>query len=200
MGFNVVDVAFGLIDNNGNVTFTLNSGAYNQDLERFKQDIKLLQSLGIKVVLALGGGGAHWTGLSSEQNITNFVNSLISLVNEYGFDGVDLDNEDSGMLGSQTGIDYYKSAIIALRGALGEDKILTITPFAVHVYDKTVGNAQNDYVSGAFNLYRKILKDRQVMSAIDAVQVMAYNDWIGGCNSSQWTSQACQKGSQEYLE
>jgi chitinase len=62
----------------------------------FKADVKLLQSKGKKIVLSIGG----WEGTFSLPNAgaaTQFVNDIKNIVNEYGFDGIDIDTEQESV-------------------------------------------------------------------------------------------------------
>jgi chitinase len=62
------------------------------DPEKFKADIAYLQHQGRKVMISLGGGGQYFT-LVDPAHIQNFVSSVSRIVNEYGFDGIDIDFE-----------------------------------------------------------------------------------------------------------
>ena len=43
-------------------------------------------------MISLGGGGEYFT-LDNPQGVPNFVNSVTSIVTEYGFEGMDIDFE-----------------------------------------------------------------------------------------------------------
>ncbi len=67
--------------------------------------VSAAHAAGVKVILSIGGGGGdqriiqfYNAGLSSE-----LVNSLDKFVAEYGFDGIDLDIEDSSNMGAPFG-------------------------------------------------------------------------------------------------
>lgn len=61
-----------------------------------KTDIAALKAKGKKVIISLGGGGEFFK-LDDPQHIPNFVNSVTSIVSEYGFDGVDIDFESPSL-------------------------------------------------------------------------------------------------------
>ena len=67
-----------------------------QDAAQFKADIAKAKAQGRKVMLALGGGGQHFT-LENPVRVPNFVESVARLVSEYGFDGVDIDFESPSL-------------------------------------------------------------------------------------------------------
>ncbi|MGC1785056.1 MAG: glycosyl hydrolase family 18 protein [Acidobacteriaceae bacterium] len=68
-----------------------------QTPEQFKSDIAYLQSKGKKVLISLGGGG-EVVVLNSPEDFRNFVSSVSAIVQEYGFDGVDLDLETPSLI------------------------------------------------------------------------------------------------------
>jgi chitinase len=73
----------------GTLQFRLPRGITADEL---KADITQLKSQGKKVMISLGGGGEYFK-LDTVQDIPNFVNSVTSIVTDYGFDGVDIDFE-----------------------------------------------------------------------------------------------------------
>jgi chitinase len=66
------------------------------DTEKFKADIAYMKSQGKKVIVSLGGGGAHFT-LEDPKRVPNYVASVSRIVSEYGFDGVDVDFESPSL-------------------------------------------------------------------------------------------------------
>jgi chitinase len=66
------------------------------DPEQLKGDIAALKKQGRKVMISLGGGGQHFT-LADSKRIPNFVSSVIRIVSDYGFDGIDIDFESPSL-------------------------------------------------------------------------------------------------------
>lgn len=66
------------------------------DPSEFKKDIAYLKSQGKKVMVSLGGGGQHFT-LANPDRVPNYVSSVTQIVNEYGFDGIDIDFESPSL-------------------------------------------------------------------------------------------------------
>jgi chitinase len=64
--------------------------------DQLKTDITYLKNQGKKVMLSLGGGGKYFK-LDDPHDIPNLVSSVISIVSEYGFDGVDIDFESPSL-------------------------------------------------------------------------------------------------------
>ncbi|QSQ19101.1 fibronectin type III domain-containing protein [Pyxidicoccus parkwayensis] len=91
--FNVIQVAFAEpAGSASNMTFT----PYNSTVADFKADIAYLKSQGRKVLISIGGanGTVHLDDATARQT---FVTSMQSLIDTYGFDGMDLDLEGSSL-------------------------------------------------------------------------------------------------------
>jgi chitinase len=91
-------------------------GAFNSDLQ---SNIQTLQNAGKNVLISVGGGGGFPSSAyqSYAQNVNGFVNQIINFVTAYGFNGVDIDYEDScGFTGSYDGVGF----LITLTSALAE--------------------------------------------------------------------------------
>jgi len=61
--------------------------------QRLKTDIAESKAHGVTWLLSVGGGSDSTTQLLNETNATEMVNSLIPIIDNYGFQGVDLDLE-----------------------------------------------------------------------------------------------------------
>jgi chitinase len=107
------------------------------DLEQMKQDIAFLKSRGKKVLISLGGGGEYFT-LADRNSIPNFVNSVSQIVQEYGFDGIDLDFESPSLVLDPGDTDFRHpktasvvnliTALHELRARFGPKFMLTLVP------------------------------------------------------------------------
>ncbi len=84
----------------GKMQFNISGLTSDYTKNDFKADIKALQAKGKKVVLSIGGYEGYFS-LNSEGAINQFVNDIKSFVNEYGFDGIDIDLEQSSVNFSQ---------------------------------------------------------------------------------------------------
>lgn len=84
----------------GKMQFNISGLTSDYTKNDFKADIKALQAKGKKIVLSIGGYEGYFS-LNSEGAINQFVNDIKSFVNEYGFDGIDIDLEQSSVNFSQ---------------------------------------------------------------------------------------------------
>jgi chitinase len=94
--WDIILVAFATPDKNapeGTMQFQTPAGL---DTAQFKSDIAYLKSEGKKVMISLGGGGQHFT-LADSNRVPNYVSSVMRIVTEYGFDGIDIDFESPSL-------------------------------------------------------------------------------------------------------
>ncbi|HLK64544.1 MAG TPA: chitinase [Bryobacteraceae bacterium] len=94
--WDVILVAFSTPDHDapeGTMQFRTPAGL---EPDQFKADIAYLKSKGKKVLISLGGGGQHFT-LADPKRVPNFVSSVTRIVEEYGFDGIDIDFESPSL-------------------------------------------------------------------------------------------------------
>jgi chitinase len=127
--YNLVAVAFGTAtDTAGQVAFSLDPtlasdlGGYTQ--QQFTADIATLQARGQKVILSVGGQDGT-ISVDSAASAAEFASSVYSLIQQYGFNGVDIDLEN--------GVDpsYMASALEQLEGDVGSSLIITLAPQTV---------------------------------------------------------------------
>ncbi|MCM3293189.1 glycosyl hydrolase family 18 protein [Paenibacillus sp. MER 180] len=89
--FDVINVSFAEPTSgvtNGTIGFT----PYNYTDADFKADVAYLQSQGKKVIISIGGQNGQ-VQLPNAGARDNFVNSVIALIEKYGFNGLDVDFE-----------------------------------------------------------------------------------------------------------
>ncbi|WP_406093160.1 chitinase [Streptomyces sp. NBC_01013] len=106
----------------GAVTFNLDSAGLNgYTVDQFKADIKAKQAAGKNVIISVGGEKGS-VAVNSDASATNFANSLYSLIQEYGFNGVDIDLENG--LNST----YMTKALRSLSQKAGSGLVITMAP------------------------------------------------------------------------
>ena len=170
----------------------LTDGVYNSQL--IKDDINSLRDQGIPVIVSIGGQNGH-VELATEAEKDEFVEGLIEIVDEFGFDGIDLDfegssmNFDAGSLTdfSYTGISGYpklKNVVDAfkeIKQHYGDKFILTCAPEVAYVQG---GYSHYTNNIGSFLPILHNLRDE-----LDLVMVQLYNTGsMNAMNGSAYSS------------
>ncbi|PWV50014.1 MULTISPECIES: chitinase [Nocardiopsis] len=136
--YNLVAVAFA--DNHpeldGGITFNLASDELNgyTDAE-FREDIAAIQAEGRKVIISVGGELGH-VDVTNPTQAQNFADTTYELMQDYGFDGVDIDLEH--------GIDaeHMTSALQDLSGQAGSELIIAMAPQTIDFQSPSAGYYQ----------------------------------------------------------
>ncbi|GAB3735818.1 chitinase [Nocardiopsis nanhaiensis] len=122
--YNLVAVAFA--DNHpeleGGITFDLASDELDGYTdEEFRDDIAAIQDEGRKVIISVGGEIGH-VDVTNPTEAHNFADTTYELMQDYGFDGVDIDLEH--------GIDaeHMTDALRDLSDQAGSDLIIAMAP------------------------------------------------------------------------
>lgn len=189
--FNVVDYSFVETVNRDGYTPVLTTndnryltnGVFNKQL--LKNDIKSLRDSGVPVIVSIGGQNGHIV----LENVTQkniFVNGLKAIIDEYQFDGVDIDFEGGSMNFSAgglrdisyVGISAYprlKNVVDAfkeLKAYYGPGFLLTAAP-------------ETQYVQGGYSTYTDTFGSflpiiQNLRNELDLLAVQLYN--TGGEN------------------
>ncbi|WP_225098691.1 chitinase [Streptomyces sp. CoH27] len=140
--YDIIAVAFAdATSTPGAVTFNLDSaGLGGYTVDQFKADIKAKQAAGKKVVVSIGGQNGT-VSISDSASATNFANSVYSLMQTYGFDGVDIDLENG------LNATYMTQALRALSAKAGSSLILTMAPQTIDMQ-----STSNSYFQTALNV------------------------------------------------
>ncbi|SHM97644.1 T9SS-translocated chitinase ChiA [Flavobacterium chilense] len=189
--FNVVDYSFiETVNRDGytpvlttNDNRYLTNGVFNKQL--LKNDIKSLRDSGVPVIVSIGGQNGHVV-LDNVTQKNIFVNGLKAIIDEYQFDGVDLDFEGGSMnfnAGglrdiSYAGISAYprlKNVVDAckeLKAYYGPGFLLTAAP-------------ETQYVQGGYSTYNDTFGSflpiiQNLRNELDLLAVQLYN--TGGEN------------------
>ncbi|TDO73501.1 chitinase (glycosyl hydrolase family 18) [Flavobacterium chryseum] len=189
--FNVVDYSFvETVNRDGytpllttNDTRYLTNGVFNKQL--LKNDIKSLRDSGVPVIVSIGGQNGHVV-LDNVTQKNIFVNGLKAIIDEYQFDGVDIDFEGGSMnfnAGglrdiSYAGISAYprlKNVVDAfkeLKAHYGPGFLLTAAP-------------ETQYVQGGYSTYTDTFGSflpiiQNLRNELDLLAVQLYN--TGGEN------------------
>lgn len=171
--WDVVDIAFADNDRNadGTVHFNLYSGGNGcpgLDPAEFKRDMAALQAKGKVFVLSLGGAEGDIT-LKSDRDEANFVASLTGIIDEWGFDGLDVDLESgSGLVVGSSIQTRLGRALLRIEANMGRDMYLTMAPEHPYVHGGYVA------YSGAWGAYLPIIDETR--RTLDLLHVQLYNN------------------------
>ena len=174
--WDVIIVAFANVDHQapeGTMQLHVRPG---MDLAQMKDDIAWLKSQGKKVLISLGGGGEYFT-LAQTASIPNFVNSVTQIVEQYGFDGIDLDFESPSLVLDPGDTDFRHpktpsvvnliTGLRQLREHFGPDFMLSLVPEGTQIPAGYPG------YGGQFGSYLPVLWGvRDILSFVD---VQDYN-------------------------
>ena len=144
--YDLIAVAFANADaaNPGGVTFSIDPGLSSAlggyTAAQFTSDIATLHAAGKKVIISVGGQNGT-ISVSDATSATNFANSVYSIMQTYGFDGVDIDLENGV---SPT---YMASALEQLHSKAGNNLIITLAPQTIDMQ-----STGGDYFALALNI------------------------------------------------
>ncbi|MEV5016876.1 chitinase [Streptomyces sp. NPDC053780] len=132
--YDIIAVAFAdATTTPGAVTFNLDSaGLGGYTVDQFKADVRAKQAAGKKVIISVGGEKGT-VSVNDSASATNFANSVYAVMQEYGFDGVDIDLENG------LNATYMTQALRALSAKAGPDMILTMAPQTIDMQSTSGG-------------------------------------------------------------
>ncbi|QWB23348.1 MULTISPECIES: chitinase [Streptomyces] len=140
--YDIIAVAFAdATSTPGTVTFNLDSaGLGGYTVDQFKADVRAKQAAGKKVIISVGGERGT-VAVSDAASATNFANSVHSLMQTYGFDGVDIDLENG------LNATYMTQALRSLSAKAGSSLIITMAPQTIDMQ-----STSNSYFQTALNI------------------------------------------------
>ncbi|MCX2926717.1 glycoside hydrolase family 18 protein [Streptomyces sp. NEAU-W12] len=140
--YDIIAVAFAdATGTPGAVTFNLDSAGLNgYTVDRFKADVRAKQAAGKKVIISVGGEKGT-VSVNDAASATNFADSVYAVMQEYGFDGVDIDLENG------LNATYMTQALRSLSAKAGPDMILTMAPQTIDMQ-----STSNSYFRTALNV------------------------------------------------
>ncbi|MFI8851373.1 chitinase [Streptomyces sp. NPDC053499] len=164
--YDIIAVAFAdATGTPGRVDFHLDP-ALNYSEQQFKADIAAKQAAGKSVVVSVGGEKGA-VSVNDGASADAFATSIVSLMDEYGFDGVDIDLEN--------GLDatYMTKALDAIH-AVKSDVVVTMAPQTIDM--QSPGNA---YFKTALN----------IKSYLTVVHTQYYNSGsMNGCDGKVYSA------------
>ncbi|MFD4710210.1 chitinase [Streptomyces sp. NPDC058430] len=124
----------------GQISFTLDPAVGYASAADFKADIAAKQAAGKSVILSVGGEKGS-VSVNSDASATAFADSAYSLMQQYGFDGVDIDLENG--LNST----YISKALHQLSAKAGAKLVLTMAPQTIDMQ-----STSGEYFKTALNV------------------------------------------------
>ncbi|MFH9986490.1 chitinase [Streptomyces luteogriseus] len=140
--YDIIAVAFAdATSTPGAVTFNLDSaGLGGYTVDQFKADIRAKQAAGKKVIVSVGGERGT-VAVNDAASAANFANSVYSVMQTYGFDGVDIDLENG------LNATYMTQALRSLSAKAGPSLIITMAPQTIDMQ-----STSNSYFQTALNI------------------------------------------------
>ncbi|WP_460498875.1 chitinase [Glycomyces tarimensis] len=134
--YDIVAVAFAeaLPSPTGAVDFALDP-VLNYSEADFKSDIAAIQSEGRKVIISVGGEKGNVT-INDTASANAFADSVLSLMDEYGFDGVDIDLEHG------INATAIETAMRRIHASAGSDLVYTMAPQTIDFQSTSGGYYQ----------------------------------------------------------
>lgn len=140
--YDIIAVAFAdATSTPGAVAFNLDSaGLGGYTVDQFKADIRAKQAAGKKVIVSVGGERGT-VAVNDAASATNFANSVYAVMQEYGFDGVDIDLENG------LNATYMTQALRSLSAKAGSSLVITMAPQTIDMQ-----STSNSYFQTALNI------------------------------------------------
>jgi chitinase len=179
--YDLIAVAFADADasRQGAITFNLDSsGLGGYTVAQFKADIAAKKAAGKHVILSVGGQNGT-VSVANATAASNFASSALSVLREYGFDGIDIDLENG------VNAQYMGQALRSLRSSFGSGLIITMAPQTI------------DMQATSFEYFKLALAIKDILTIVN---VQYYNSGsMNGCNGQVYsqgtvdfiTAQAC---------
>ena len=175
--YDVIHVSFAIPQTvfGSTMTFTPDPSLYPNPAT-FISDVAALQAQGKKVLISIGGatGPVH---LNNNADVSNFVSSMLGIINTYGFDGLDIDLEGGSLSLDAGDTDFtnpttpkivnFINAINQVLSVLPSDFMLTAAPETA-----TFQGAISAY-GGIWGSYLPVI--HALRHQLDWVQVQHYN-------------------------
>ncbi|HEX6686179.1 MAG TPA: glycosyl hydrolase family 18 protein [Candidatus Limnocylindrales bacterium] len=136
--YDIVAVAFADANPSlpGAVTFNVDSGLSSAlggySNAQLRADIATLHSRNQRVILSVGGERGT-VSVGSSTAATNFANSMVDLINSFGFDGVDIDLENG------LNPTFMEQALRSIRSRVGSNLIITMAPQTIDMQSTGMG-------------------------------------------------------------
>ncbi|MCF8255711.1 MAG: T9SS type A sorting domain-containing protein [Bacteroidia bacterium] len=175
--YNVIEIAFAIPTTSTNMTMLFTPDIVSQST--FISKVQALQTQGKKVLISIGGATTS-IDLTTTLNKNAFISSMTSIINTYGFDGIDIDIENGNSILITGGtiaapsniaqlnlIDAIKQIMANYRSTHPQKLLLTLTPETAYVQG---GQSGFGSIWGGYLPIINALRD-----SLDILQVQLYN-------------------------
>ncbi|RMI40384.1 chitinase, partial [Streptomyces triticirhizae] len=173
----------------GQIDFELDPVLGYGSEQEFRDEIAAKQAEGVAVVLSVGGAEDHVT-VNDEASANAFAESALGLIDEFGFDGIDIDLEHG------INATYMSRAMEAVHAGVGDDLVYTMAPQTLDMQNTTSEYFQlalntKDFLTAVHTQYYNsgsmLGCDGQVYSAgtVDFLTALACIQLEGGLDASQ---------------
>jgi chitinase len=175
--YSIIAIAFAMPASNSDMTMSFTPE--NMSPSAFKQAITQLQTQGKKVIISIGGATAY-LDFPNDVVKQDFITSMNSIMDYYGFDGIDIDIEHGNCILINGGtienpgnvsqvrlIDAIKSIMKYHRNTKGKKMMLTMAPETAYVQG---GQSAFGSIWGGYLPIIHALRD-----SLDILQVQLYN-------------------------
>ncbi|WP_053094142.1 glycosyl hydrolase family 18 protein [Cellvibrio sp. pealriver] len=182
--WDVIVIAFADDVGNGTVAFNLDP-VLNK--AQFIADVAAKRAQGKKVVLSFGGEKGTVT-LNNATNVTNFVNSTAAIINEYGFDGIDIDLESGANV--SWGAPVINNMVTAVKQLKQQfpNMYLSMAPEHPYVHGGMIA------ATGIWGAYLPIIDG--LRNDLDLLHVQLYNN---GSLATPYSNQPLQAGTVDFM-
>ncbi len=141
--YDIINVAFAT-PNTGTADITFS--VYSTETQaQFISDVAYLKSQGRKVLLSIGGGASPTIALNNSSDVSTFVKNVSALVQQYGFNGIDIDIENHNVYLNAGDNDFAHpttpilvnliAALNQLAAKFGSGFIISIAPETYYVQE-----------------------------------------------------------------
>lgn len=175
--YDIVEVSFAVPTSPSDMTMLFTPDVVSQSA--FISSVQTLQSQGKKVLISIGGATTS-IDLTTTTNKNAFINSMINIINLFGFDGIDLDIENGNSIITSGGtignpadlavlnlIDAIKQIMANYRTTHPNKLMLTMAPETAYVQG---GQSNYGSIWGGYLPTIDALRD-----SLDILQVQLYN-------------------------
>jgi chitinase len=188
-GYNIITIAFAKLESTGNFEITTNCSTFSMTKTQINNKTKKQDMNSWIYTLSVGGGDAGWPEMSGtpESFSATFVKKFLSIANQYGFQGYDIDIEHE-LLRSHDG-KGLKTLSLINKNLYSLGFFVTMAPQPANIFPSCGGLAGGvDLFSDPWNLYVPLI-DSEGIKNVSLVAIQVYNNQHAAINKPGFLSQ-----------